>query len=575
MASILNLPCHVMLDIFKYLPVRDVVSCLHVCRDWHAIGQDEFLWKHMLVRDYIQHDNVEVAESLKKAIRPPHNPEGATWQSEYVRMRDQVPKVKVQAFTQEEQVLHVAVSHDGEDIVAVCRNGVIKIWRLKGQEYSFLQEIKPGSENEDEYLGCCESFFSPSDQMLLATNHKSRWAIFKRGRTKYSLQCILHGDDHSEDGWSLGHWVSDDFFVHGELLMYSMFQFSLYGFGKTVGEIVTGESNPKGRNAAIEDYVRDVREKKGLGTSKTNVTKFLGHLMANINDPIGFCNSNPRVFKRPKKARKVASKEEIARRKKWYSWCRTPEEETKLKSIVEDYDIFLTCTSSCPYHKCPDHQIFKNITGSFDYSIAKSDCPGEKSSNNSVAVNMEAFVVAVCLSHDQKLLFVNTRSFHEDPDTFDEHIYEVKVIDLDTFTIQKKIVDTYICPNLDKRRPYYLDATDDMIGLPSETNVAIYDRHYGCYLSTLSSMSYKGFCRHKDIVNCVAFNPADSEMCVTASDDKNVVIWWSARKVREARPRKSSESSRSRKTSESARQRRPSEPSRTRKISESKKRKVT
>ena len=44
----------------------------------------------------------------------------------------------------------------------------------------------------------------------------------------------------------------------------------------------------------------------------------------------------------------------------------------------------------------------------------------------------------------------------------------------------------------------------------------IWDRHYGVCLNKFA---------HKDVVNSVAFNPHDSQMLVTVSDDHCIKIW--------------------------------------------------
>lgn len=43
----------------------------------------------------------------------------------------------------------------------------------------------------------------------------------------------------------------------------------------------------------------------------------------------------------------------------------------------------------------------------------------------------------------------------------------------------------------------------------------VWDRHYGICLAKN---------RHEDVVNSVAFNPADSEMLVTTSDDSTIKV---------------------------------------------------
>ena len=50
----------------------------------------------------------------------------------------------------------------------------------------------------------------------------------------------------------------------------------------------------------------------------------------------------------------------------------------------------------------------------------------------------------------------------------------------------------------------------------------LWDRHYGVCLTRYP---------HTDVVNCVAFNPRDSETLITVSDDHKIKVWRSRSKV--------------------------------------------
>ena len=52
----------------------------------------------------------------------------------------------------------------------------------------------------------------------------------------------------------------------------------------------------------------------------------------------------------------------------------------------------------------------------------------------------------------------------------------------------------------------------------------LWDRHYEVCLTKYP---------HRDVVNCVAFNPTDSEMLVTVSDDCTVKVWHSKNRTKE------------------------------------------
>lgn len=51
----------------------------------------------------------------------------------------------------------------------------------------------------------------------------------------------------------------------------------------------------------------------------------------------------------------------------------------------------------------------------------------------------------------------------------------------------------------------------------------IWDRHYNICLARLA---------HDDVVNSVAFSPADQELLLSASDDSTIKVWRSPRMVR-------------------------------------------
>ena len=51
----------------------------------------------------------------------------------------------------------------------------------------------------------------------------------------------------------------------------------------------------------------------------------------------------------------------------------------------------------------------------------------------------------------------------------------------------------------------------------------IWDRHYNICLARL---------QHDDVVNSVAFSPADQELLLSASDDSTIKVWRSPRMVR-------------------------------------------
>ena len=77
------------------------------------ISLDNLLWKCLLRRDF-RPNNLTL------------RPGAGSWRDEYVRLVDAVPKIKVQSLDfHSDEVLHVAFSHDGNEIVSCS-----KVWNV-------------------------------------------------------------------------------------------------------------------------------------------------------------------------------------------------------------------------------------------------------------------------------------------------------------------------------------------------------------------------------------------------------------------------------------------------------------
>ncbi len=76
---------------------------------WQQIARDNLLWKWLLRRDF-------------RTDIPTLRPGAVCWRDEYERLVDRVPKVRVQSLTlHTDEVLHVAFSHDGNDLVSCSK----------------------------------------------------------------------------------------------------------------------------------------------------------------------------------------------------------------------------------------------------------------------------------------------------------------------------------------------------------------------------------------------------------------------------------------------------------------------
>ncbi|KAG5889639.1 hypothetical protein JTB14_028918 [Gonioctena quinquepunctata] len=147
-------------------------------------------------------------------------------------------------------------------------------------------------------------------------------------------------------------------------------------------------------------------------------------------------------------------------------------------------------------------------------------------------IDLHGHIVGMGLSPDHRYLYVNSRSWPEnyvisnplDPPPIAQEI-DIHVIDLVTLKQVGTMLKAHkaFTPNnecffifLDVCNEYVASGAEDRHGY-------LWDRHYGACLAKFP---------HDDVVNSVAFNPKDSEMLVTTSDDHTIKVWRSRAKAR-------------------------------------------
>lgn len=147
-------------------------------------------------------------------------------------------------------------------------------------------------------------------------------------------------------------------------------------------------------------------------------------------------------------------------------------------------------------------------------------------------IEMRGHVVGMALCPTGEHLYVNVRAWPENavpsqdqPPPISSQI-ELRVVDLRTLTLTDAVMLGHRGFTPTENAFYlYLDVSEDFIGSGSEDSRGfIWERRYGTLLSVLNL----GAC-----VNCLVFHPKDQDVCVTASDDHEIVVWVSGRRKRE------------------------------------------
>lgn len=155
-------------------------------------------------------------------------------------------------------------------------------------------------------------------------------------------------------------------------------------------------------------------------------------------------------------------------------------------------------------------------------------------------IDLHGHIIGMALSPDHRYLYVNSRPWPKDyiisnplePPPIAQEI-DIHVIDLMTLKRVGNMLRAHkaYTPNTECFF-IFLNVSDSYVASGAEDKHAyIWDRYYGMCLA-----KYK----HNDVVNSVAFNPRDSEMLVTTSDDYSIKVWRSKNIAKKYKIEKSS-----------------------------------
>lgn len=140
-------------------------------------------------------------------------------------------------------------------------------------------------------------------------------------------------------------------------------------------------------------------------------------------------------------------------------------------------------------------------------------------------IDLHGHIIGMALSPDHRYLYVNSRPWPKEyiitnalgPPPIAQEI-DIHVIDLMTLKLVGNMLRSHKAYTPETECFFiFLDVSENYVASGAEDMHAyLWDRYYGICLA-----KYK----HNDVVNCVAFNPRDAEMVVTASDDNSIKIW--------------------------------------------------
>ena len=545
------LPDPLLLMIFKRLVVKDVVSCSEVCGNWNAICNDQLLWKHLLVRDL----EIKPNNTQGGTIRPKLETKDFSWKEDYIRLMDCVPCVATQTLKEHtDEVLHVAFSHNGAEIASCSRDNRIIRWKKDiNDEFRMHSHIDMKIYN---WTTIVDAQYNPSDTKLMAVgdidNMQADIAIFSIEKT-ITLLCKLYGNPW----YTMASWCNDHYFIGGQHEWrgnsnYSSFwlcstpNFLFRPTGDNEANLITTSCLESDEESLEEcyswknDFMYKMQLLK-LSTLHGNGNFVIVHSRKQFQpDSVDWSDNediktqahlttqlagrrDKMLFHKPSNVLDFSSQ---LRLDSCYHIVSESEDMPKIdQNVFSDTQLCMIFANG-EWDFLPHQIAFYRIT--LDRLNSKNH-----STKPEKVLEMNGIIIGMSLSPDEEFLFVNVRAWSYDRNELPARInhskhfnknIEIKTVNLKTFEVEKSLSGHKGFTQGENVFRLYLGVSQDYVSSGSEDgNAYIWDQHYGVLLSKL---------HHDACVNCIAFNPKDQEMCVTASDDHSIKVWSSKRKVR-------------------------------------------
>ncbi|XP_035996094.1 F-box/WD repeat-containing protein 5 [Fundulus heteroclitus] len=573
------LPDCLVLEIFLHLPHDAVLRAGLTCRQWQAVSRDEFLWRELFYRYY----------RIPRSV--PRHPSAVSWYREFKRLYDCIPCVEVQTLREHsDQVLHLAFSHRGHRFSSCSKDCTVKLWDTERQDGN-ISLVHSTSMRQFNWGYTQFSQFNPDDTLLLVSgvylgpHHSSSGEIAVISLENYTLLSRVRNKPYDV----FGCWLNETHLISGNLhWIGNMTSCSVLWLNKAFQDIESENVNVVKRLFKIQNFnASTIRTVMVAHCRRHDSPDLLLDYEAqsqarrqraeqdNQNHPLLFD-----LAASDSEEEEEAENEdqcEMDERSRGFSSARIPpltisgldhvihsrkhvgarelQIETQVAQMMgraytkapdaslidpsesaegEDKTYLLFTTGSLTYSP---HQIgIKRIKP--DQMTTSGPVLGEERSSEEFfdsldhVIDIHGHIIGMGLSPDHRYLYVNSRAWPKgcvisdpmSPPPIAEEI-DMHVIDLKSLREERRSLRAHraFTPN-DECFFIFLDVSRDFVASGAEDKHGyIWDRHYNICLARLA---------HDDVVNSVAFSPADQELLLSASDDSTIKVWRSPRMVR-------------------------------------------
>lgn len=482
-----NLPDSLLLHIFCFLSPNEVLLAGEVCRNWLRLSKDEMLWKCLLQQTLFngKRDNIELPMK------------SSSWFSEFQRLHQNTPLVEGQVLKEHtDEVLHVAFSHDGELLASSSKDCSVILWRVYNSHRVKMVKKINFEEHNWEYVQFCE--FNECDTLLLVSGVNKMRELSFRGEI---FICELQGSSvvgvvhyiNSEPYDVFGAWLTERCYISGT------FEFMEFdNDGSSISELwancvdESSENQTKlarvvNRNSSSVRTVLVARPRSGLHVSPTDSSA-----TSERDDQVCLIFTHGTVTYVP---------HQIV-----FKWLKLEQRGDSCSGRISH--------QNSSYMENGE----TTETGYESWCTKQEHC-----------IETNAHIIGMSLSPDHQYLYVNCRpwqqhsaserttsSFASPPEISCD--IKLRVYSLATYQLVSVHDGHQAYTANDSCFFIFLNVADKLVASGAEDCCAhVWDRHFGAKLATLQG--------HSDVVNCVAFNPVNQELLVSASDDHTIRVW--------------------------------------------------
>ncbi|XP_041667645.1 F-box/WD repeat-containing protein 5 [Cheilinus undulatus] len=572
------LPDSLVLEIFLRLPHDAVLRAGLTCRQWLAVSRDEFLWRELFYSYY----------RIPRSV--PRHPAAVSWYREFRRLFDCIPCVEVQTLREHsDQVLHLAFSHRGHRFSSCSKDCTVKLWDTERQDGN-ISLVHSSSMRQFNWGYTQFSQFNADDTLLLVSgvylgpHHSSSGEIAVISLENYTLLSRVRNKPYDV----FGCWLNETHLISGNLhWIGNMTSCSVLWLNKAFQDVESENINVVKRLFKIQninastirtvmvahcrrhdnpdlllDYEAQSLARRQKGQQQQNHQPLLFDLGASGSEEEdeeeedeerqreARCHSHTTRVPQPTftglehviQSRKNVGPRELEIETQVAQMMGRAYTKAPASNLIEpsepgegeDKTYLLFTTGSLTYSP---HQIgIKRIKP--DQMTTSGPVLGEERSSDEFfdsldhVIDIHGHIIGMGLSPDHRYLYVNSRAWPAgcvisdpmSPPPIAEEI-DLHVIDLKSLREERRSLRAHraFTPN-DECFFIFLDVSRDFVASGAEDKHGyIWDRHYNICLARLA---------HDDVVNSVAFSPADQELLLSASDDSTIKVWRSPRMVR-------------------------------------------